>query len=195
MQAVLVAIALFSGACTYLVGYAFVAPRDSFLRSKSGGMVLGMAVVFAIVIAPSVTPLLTSEALGGWPVGFGADEYHTLWVALMGTGLLAGMRVWRMRFGRGPGSFSLDESPASRVRGQLPLAGTLAAALDVLARENPSAKDVGRLADAIQVVGSRFWHQLPEKDSELYNLVRGHVSPAVAADVTKLLLEGAARRV
>ncbi|MHB1341371.1 MAG: hypothetical protein ACYC77_07235 [Coriobacteriia bacterium] len=194
MLGVLIAMALMSGACTYLVGYAFIAPRHSFLRSQSGGVVLGVAVVFAIIIAPSLAPFITSPTFGGWPPGLGADAYHTLRVALMAVGLLSGMRVWRMRFGRGAGSLSFDESPASRVRGQLPLADTLTAALDVFARENPSAKDIARLTDTITAVGTRFWHQLPEKDSDVYNLVRGHVSPTVAADVTRLLLEGAARK-
>ena len=61
-------------------------------------------------------------------------------------------------------------------------------------REKLAARDLKRLAPTIESVGARFWFQLPEKDSELYNLVVSHVSPSIAADVTGMLLEGAERK-
>lgn len=191
----LIAAALLSGVCAHIVGYAFVAPRESILRSRGGGLLLSASVLTALAMPPMLAQMVSAGTIGAWPAGLGADAYRTLWVALATAGLLTGLRAWRMRFGRGiAGAFALDESPAGRAQGQLPLADSLHAALDVLARETPTERDIGRLADAIRAVSSRFWHQLPEKDGEVYNLVRGHVPPAVAADVTRLLLEGAQRR-
>jgi hypothetical protein len=110
-------------------------------------------------------------------------------------GLLVGMRVWRMRlFAPNAGLFSLDESPVSRAESELPLADSLAGALDVLAREKVAQRDVARMAAVIRRVGARYFHQLPEKQGEVYTLVARQLPPAVAADVTGLLLEGAGRK-
>lgn len=193
MLAFLVGVLLLSGGGAYLVGYAFTAPTHSVLRTKVGGFFLGLALIFALVVTPSLPPVLATGTFGAWPSGLTESAYHTAWVALMTVGLLAGMRVWRMRPGSGRG-LSLDESPASRTLGQLPLAGTLAAALDVIAREKPGPKDMPRLAPAIRELGLHFWHQLPEKDSQVFGLVHGSVPGPIAAEVTRLLLEGAARK-
>lgn len=191
----LITAALLSGVCAHIVGYAFVAPRESILRSRGGGLLLGASVLMALAIPPMLAQMVSAGTIGVWPAGLGADAYRTLWVTLATAGLLTGLRAWRIRFGRSiAGAFTLDESPAGRARGQLPLADSLHAALDVLARETPTQRDIGRMDDAIRAVSSRFWHQLPEKDSEVYNLVRDHVPSAVTADVTRLLLEGAQRR-
>lgn len=190
----LVAVAVLSGACAYVVGYAFVAPSDSFLRSPAGGLVLAACVLIALAIPPTLAYLISTGAVGTWPAGLNPTAYRALWVSLTAIGLLSGMRAWRMRFRGGGGVFTFDESPAGRAQAQLPLADSLDAALDVLARETPPSRDMGSLADAIRAVGTRFWHQLPERDGDVYNLVRRHVPPALAADVTRLLLEGAQRK-
>ncbi|MGB4592557.1 MAG: hypothetical protein WBI63_02135 [Coriobacteriia bacterium] len=192
MLAFLLGMTVIAGGCAYVVGYAFVAPRESFLRSKTGGVALGMAAVVALVLTPSFASLVSSGGFGAWPPQLSTEIYHTIWVVLMGIGLLAGMRVWRMRPGQG--GLAFDESAVGRVQSCLPLADTLDAALDVLSREAPAPRDIPRLTDAIRGVGLRFWHQMPERDSEVYNLVRSHVAPALAADVTRLLLEGAGRQ-
>lgn len=192
MLAFLIGMTVVAGGCAYMVGYAFVAPRESFLRSKAGGMALGIAAISALTLPPSMASLVLSGGFGAWPEGLTSEAYHTLWVVLMGVGLLSGMRVWRMRPGQG--GLAFDESAVGRVQSRLPLADTLDAALDVLAREEPTPRDIPRLTDAIRGVGLRFWHQMPEKDSEVYNLVRAHVAPALAAEVTRLLLEGGGRQ-
>lgn len=195
MLGVLIAVALLSGVCAHVVGYAFVAPSESLLRSRGGGLILGACVLTALAGPPMLAYTVTAGTVGAWPAALSHEAYDTLWVVLAAAGLLSGMRAWRMRFGRGgAGAFTLDESQAGRAQAQLPFADSLDAALDVLTREDPAHRDIGRLTDPIRAVGRRFWHQLPEKDSEVYNLVRGHVSPAVAADVTRLLLEGAQRK-
>ncbi|MHB8762290.1 MAG: hypothetical protein ACYC6J_07925 [Coriobacteriia bacterium] len=189
----LVAIALLGGACAWLVGHAFVAPRDSFLRSAPGGMVLAACVLLALFAPATLAGLL--EARGQWPAWLSDDLYRLACAALVALGLLGGVRVWRMRLFSGDARlFRLDESPASRAEAALPLAGSLADALDVLAREKVGQRDVARLSLALRRLGARYFHQLPEKRGEVYTLVARHVGPGVAADVTGLLLEGAGRK-
>ncbi|MHB1323337.1 MAG: hypothetical protein ACYCXZ_03210 [Coriobacteriia bacterium] len=189
----LTAIALLGGACAWLVGHAFVAPRDSFLRSAPGGMVLAACVLLALFAPATLAGLLQARDL--WPGSFGPEAYRIASAALVALGLLAGLRVWRMRLFSGDSRlFRLDESAASRAEAALPLAGSLADALDVLAREKAGQRDVARLSSALRRLGARYFHQLPEKRGEVYTLVARHVGPGVAADVTGLLLEGAGRK-
>jgi len=189
----LVAIALLGGACAWLVGHAFVAPRDSFLRSAPGGMVLAACVLLALFAPATIADFL--EARGQWPAWPTSDLYRLVCAAVVALGLLGGLRVWRMRLFSGDARlFRLDESAASRAEAALPLAGSLADALDVLAREKVAQRDVPRLSSALRRLGARYFHQLPEKRGEVYTLVAKHVGPAVAADVTGLLLEGAGRK-
>lgn len=190
----LIAMAVLAGACAYLVGHAFVAPRASLLRTPPGGMLLAGCVLVALAGPSLLADVITKG--GDWPGGFGPGDFRALWVALEVAGLLAGMRVWRMRLfsGGGLGVFGLDESPVSRAEAELPLAASLTDALDVLAREKVTARDVARLATVLKRCGARHFHQLPEKQSELYALVARHVPPAIAADVTGLLLQGAGRK-
>jgi len=192
MLGILIVAAAISGIMAYLVGYAFVAPRESFLRSKAGGMVLAACVLTALLLPPGLEKASAIDVMPSWPLSLDPGFYRFTWIALMVLGLFCGLRVWRMR--RLSLGFTLDESPVGRAEGQLPLADSLAAALDVLSRERLTQRDVARLAPTLRLLGSRFWYQLPEKDSKVYNLVAQHVEPAVAADVTGLLLKGAARK-
>ncbi|MDI6901576.1 MAG: hypothetical protein QMC79_07800 [Anaerosomatales bacterium] len=194
MAGLLIMFALLAGAGAYAVGYAFVAPRDSFLRSVPGGMVLAACVLVALVGPPSMLGVARS-ASGALGDGIDPALYRALWLGLATLGLLAGMRVWRMRpGGRGGRLFALDESPSGRAAAELPLADSLEAALDVLSRERVTMRDVPRLAETIRHAGARFFHQMPERQSELYALVTRHAPTEVAAEVTGLLLEGAGRR-
>ena len=195
MLGVLIAAALVAGACAYVVGYAFVAPRDSHLRSAVGGIVLAACVLIALGGPPTLMGFARAGGGSAWPAGLDPALYRALWLALAGGGLLGGMRVWRMRFGGGGRRwFSLDESPVSRAEAELPLADSLEAALDVLGRERVTVRDVPSLAPILKRVGARFFHQLPEKKSEVFGLVMRSVPAAVAAEVTELLLEGAGRK-
>jgi MFS family permease len=186
---VLVAAALISGAFAWVVGHAFVAPSHSFLRSRSGGIVLALCVLGAL-FAPTVA---------GWLAGTTADGDgalgRTAWIVAVGAGLLAGVRVWRLRLlSGGGGLFTLDESPVSRVESQLPLAGSLADALDVLARERCTERDLSRIEGALKRIALRYSHQMPGRKSEVYALVASHVPTTISAEVTRLLLEGSGRR-
>ncbi|MDO8881207.1 MAG: hypothetical protein Q7W44_10505 [Coriobacteriia bacterium] len=188
MAGVLVFVAVLAGCCAYVVGHAFVAPGGSFLRSATGGIILAGCVLVAL-FAP---PLLAGAIASG---GLDPALYRALWLVLVAFGLLLGMRAWRMRLRRGGlRGFTLDESPVSRAEAGLPLADSLEDALDVLGREKVTARDMPQLAGGLRRVGSRFFHQLPERSSEVYALVARHVPTAVAADVTGLLLEGAGRK-
>lgn len=185
MTGALVAIAVIAGACAYLVGYAFIAPRESFARTPAGGAVIGAGLLIALV-----GPAWVAAVVPGAPWWFRPG-----WVATETLGLLAGLRVWRIpslfRSGRW---FSLDESPASRAALGIQLADSLDAALDVLARERIRVHDVERLTPALMRAGSRFWYELPERHGDVYVLVASHVEPQVAAAVTGVLLDGACRR-
>lgn len=190
----LITLALLAGGCAFVVGHAFVAPRSSLLRTAPGGILLAGCVLVALFGPSLLGELVTARV--GWPAGLGAGTFRVLWVALEVAGLLLGIRVWRMRLfaSGGRGVFSLDESPVSRAEAGIPLAASLDDALAVLAREKVSARDVERLAPALKRCAARFFHQLPEKQSEVYALVADHLPPAVAAEVTGLLLAGAGRK-
>jgi hypothetical protein len=184
---VLIVVAVLAGGCAYVVGHAFVAPRESFLRSATGGIILAGCVLVALVAPPLFA--------GAAPDGLDPALYRALWLALVASGLLTGMRAWRMRLRRGGiRGFTLDESPVSRAEAGLPLADSLEDALDVLGREKVTPRDMPQLAAGLKRVGSRFFHQLPERSSEVYALVARSVPREVAAAVTGLLLEGAGRK-
>lgn len=192
MTGVLIAVACLGGACAYVVGHAFVAPRTSILRSTGGGILLAACVLVAVFGPMTLVAIL--RATGGWSSSVRADTFQIACAAVVALGLLGGVRVWRMRlFSPNAGLFRLDESPVSRAEAELPLAKSLADALDVLAREKVSQRDIARIAPVVRRVGSRHFHQVPERKSEAYALVSQHLPAAVAADVTGLLLEGAGR--
>ncbi len=186
--------AVVSGLCAYIVGYAFIAPRSSLVRTPVGGLLLGVLVLVALGGPPMITSVLVWVAPDR-VVATDLGAYRVAWVALTAGGLLLGMRAWRMVGAlRDGGMLSLDESPASRARAQLLLADSFDAALDVLERERLSAKDLERIAPYIMQAGSRFFHQLPSTDSAVYALVREHVGGEAASRVTAWLLEGAKPR-
>jgi len=191
--AVILAI-LLAGGCAYLVGHAFVAARDSFLRTTAGGVVIALCVLFALMGPPSAARMATALTDDGAAVPW-ASVLRSVWIALVAASLLMGLRVWRMRLPADRrGAFAFDESVTGRVESQLPLADSLGDALDVLARERVEAKHVPRLAASIRHLGARYFHQLPERESEAYTFVSAHAGAGIAADVTGLLLEGAGRR-
>lgn len=203
MLGLLIAAALASGATAYAIGYAFIAPLDSFFKSKTGAIVLvGLGLTF-LFLPPQLMSMGSIADMGGaaassfagmftWPAGLHRELYRFVWIALMIAGLVTGMRIWDYRKpGWRPGS--LDESSAGRAQGLLPLADSLQEALEVLGRARLTTRDVEHLAPQLKLVGRRFGHQLPEQNSAVYNLIVRHVSPSVAAAVTGHILEGAAR--
>lgn len=151
---------------------------------------LGASVLAALVL-PGAAPWFAAAIVGeGEPAWF-----RPTWIAAEALGLLAGMRVWRLRPSAHAGRLlSLDESPAARAAVRLQLADSMDAALDVLAQERVQVRDLERLAPALRHAGVRFWHELPERQGDVYALVAQHVPPDAASVVTGLLLEGAARK-
>ncbi len=185
MSAAVIIAALVAGACAYVVGYALIAPRESILRSATGGIVLA-ACVLAALFGPSV-----ARALPGAPETTALGR--ALHLGLVAAGLLVGVRVWRMRLSGRGGLLSLDESPGSRAEALIPLADSLEMVLDVLGRERCTARDLPRLAPLLKRAGLRYSHQMPAKPSEVYALVARFAPAEIAGDVTGLLLEGAGR--
>jgi hypothetical protein len=204
--AVLIAAVLASAASAYAIGYAFVADTDSFLRTKFGVLLLiGVGLSFLIlppqlVSVGSSLPSMGVTADSGlmsslaWPSGLSRGLYMASWIVLTIGGLLAGLRIWNVRDPEWRRSSAvLDASSASRAEGLLPLANSLQEALEVLGRAQLKPKDAERLAPQLQTVGRRFGHQLPEKNSEAFNLIMRYVPPSVAPIVTGHILKGAVR--
>lgn len=206
MLVVLIAAVFASAASAYAIGYAFVADSDSFLRTKFGVLLLiGLGLSF-LILPPQLMSVDSSLAgLGAladsgfmsmlaWPSGLSRGLYMALWIVLSIGGLLAGLRIWNVQDPEWRRSSAvLDASSASRAEGLLPLADSLQEALEVLGRAQLKPKDAERLAQQLQTVGRRFGHQLPEKNSEVFNLIVRYVSPSVAPIVTGHILEGAVR--
>lgn len=192
-----------SAATTYLIGYAYAAPRASWLRSKRGILLI---VVLALTFVPLPPQLLGLEkpmaSLGGygitlaWPQVLPTGVYIALWLVTSVAALLAGVRIWQIGTPdwRSGANRAYDASPASRATSLLPMADTITDALDTLARAGVGPKDVATLAEAVRGTGRRFADSLPPSDGEVYRLVAGRLPAAVAASVTGLLLEGAGRR-
>ncbi|MBN2404372.1 MAG: hypothetical protein JXE06_02190 [Coriobacteriia bacterium] len=193
MYGMLIAAVVLSGVLAYLVGYAFRAPGGSFFRSMTGGLALAMFVLVILLLPPTLMSFAGDGGLLAWPSGLDRGLYRALWIAATAGGLLAGLRVWRMRdfFRRG---ITLDESPVSRAEAQLLLVDSLEEALSILGREKLTAKDLQHCAKHVRHVGNRFWNQVPERKADAYKLVAEHVPAVLAASVTGLLLEGAARK-
>lgn len=196
-----------SAGMAYAVGYAFTAPRDAFLRSKRGVLLLIVAGISIIPLPPQLTGV--DEALGplggmmgstattlAWPAGLGRGVYIGLWAIATLLGFLGGIRIWQLGTPewRGGANRALDASAVSRACSLLPLADRIEQALDTLGQAGLTGKDVPRLAAEVRVVGGRFSDSLPRSDSEVYRLVSSRVPLPVAGAITGLLLEGAGRR-
>lgn len=195
-----------SAACAYLIGYTFAAPRDAFVRTKRG-MLLVIVVGLSVIPLPPQLPSLAgavgslggaAASLGGlaWPESLSKGVYLALWALTSVAGFLVGIRIWQLGTPewRGGAGRAVDSSAASRVTGLIPLADRIEDVLGVLSSSGLSARDVPRVAEALRIAGGRFANSLPPTDGEVYRLVSAHVPAAIAGPVTGLLLEGAGRR-
>lgn len=204
MTMLAVASLLASAATAYAIGMAVIARHGTFLRTKRGiGLLVLLGLTF-LLLPPQIT-LMDAEGLSGggmgaiagleWPAAFSKSTYLIAWIATSLLALLAGMRIWKAGSEEWrEGSRTYDSSAASRVSGLLPLADSLPAALDVIARAGLSERDVPRAAGDIREAGRRLANALPPSDGAVYSMVAAKMAPAVAAQVTGLLLEGAGRR-
>ncbi|MBN2248600.1 MAG: hypothetical protein JW733_07860 [Coriobacteriia bacterium] len=207
MLALAIVALLGSAGTAYVIGYAFTAPRDAFLRTKRGVVLLIVAGITIVPLPPQLIGM--DEALGplggmmgnaatalAWPAGLGKGVYLGLWIASTALGFFGGIRIWQ--FGtsewRGGANRAFDASAASRVCSLLPMADRVEQALDTLAQAGLTAKDLSRVVGEVREVGRRFSDSLPPSDGEVYRLVSSRVPAAVAAAITGLLLEGAGRR-
>jgi hypothetical protein len=197
-----------SAAIAYVIGYAFTAPRESFVRSRRGIWVLVVLGLTLLFLPPQLTALDASlSAVPGaagmapladlaWPAAFSKGGYLAGWIVTSVAALLIGLRIWEAGTpgSRGGASRAYDASAASRASGLLPLADTLPDALDVLARAGLSERDVARVAADIREAGRRLADALPPSDGAVYSMVAAKVPTAIAGPVTGYLLEGAGRR-
>lgn len=198
---------ILSYASAYLAGYAFIAPRESFFRSKIGVWVV-IGVVLSFVTLPPTLPGLAGSmgeasavapGLGdvfAWPAAVSPGLYLALWTLGSTGAALVGMQVWRAgKPGwRSPAGNAWDSSAAGRARGLLPLADSIDDALDVLARTRVDARGARSMATDLRTVGGRFAESLPPDTAAVYRLVASKLDAPVAAEVTGLLLEGAGRK-
>ncbi|KAF0208509.1 MAG: hypothetical protein Q8S43_07285 [Actinomycetota bacterium] len=207
MIGLLIVSAIASGATAFLIGYAFLAPHDSFIRTKTGSILLVVLVLTFLFLPPqlmgigsALKPLGAQTGSGvmeafGWPAGLNREVYRFSWILLMIGGLLSGLRIWDVRKPDWrPGAMALASSPVSRAEGLLPLAKSLEEALETLGRLNLAPRDAEHLAGRLRDIGRHFGHQLPEGNGAAYKVVAQYVSPAVAAIVTGHVLEGALRK-
>lgn len=209
MLVVAIAALLGSAVTCYAIGWAYSAPRDTFLRTKKGVWLLVILGASFVLLPPQLTaidslgpsatgsvPGLDVGAVLAWPEGLGKGLYLALWVGTSVLALLGGVRIWQLgspewRSGAGR---AYDASAVSRITGLLPLADSLAGALGVLAGAHPTPRDIERVAGEVRDLGRKYAAELPGKDGAVYQMVAGVLPAAVAANVTGLLLEGAGRR-
>lgn len=184
MTAVFIVVSLVAGGCAYVVGSAFVAPRDSVLRATTGGILLAGCVLGALLLPPTIA---------GFSVGGVGAGLYAMWIVFVVAGLLAGMRIWRLAQ-PGASLFAIDDSPIGRAASQLMVAGSLDEALEIMRREKVVARDLPALAEPLRKIGSHYFFQLPQSNREVYALVSQYVPPAMAAEVADRILEGAARK-
>lgn len=201
-------IALLGSAGTaYAIGYAYAGPRDGFLRTKRGILLLVIAGISIIPLPPQLIGM--DEALGplggmmgsaatalAWPTGLDTGVYLGIWIVTTILGVLGGIRIWQLGTPewRGGANRAFDASPVSRICSLLPLADSVEQALDTLGRAGLSVKDVSHVEVEIRELGRRFSDGLPPSDSEVYRLVSSRVPAVLAGAITGLLLEGSGRR-
>ena len=207
LAAVLGALAA-SVATAFLVGYAFVAPKESFFRTKRGVWLLVLLAISFVPLPPQVAAmdkatLPLADVLGeagvsafAWPAGLGKTTYLVLWAVLSVLSFLVGIRIWKIGTPEWRGSSNVlwDSSAASRVKGLLPMANSLADVLDTISRAHLSAKEAPQVAAEVRRAGRQFAGELPEKAGDVYRLVAEDLPGDVASLVTGYLLEGAGRR-
>lgn len=186
MTGIFIVASLLAGGCAYLVGFAITAPRGSFMRSPTGGLLIAGCVLMALFMPPTVASF---AAQGEGP---GAGLY-VLWIALVIGGVLAGMRVWRLAT-PGASLFAIDDSPVGRAASQLMVASSLDEALEILKREKVVQRDLPGLAEPLRHVGSYYFFQLPQTDAEVYELLADYVPQPLVTEVADRILEGAARK-
>lgn len=200
MLFIAIACLILSALASYLIGAAFIAPRESFWRTKRGVLVLVLGGLSLVTLPPQMTMLdgmLGSAAAGtlSWPESIGKGTYLVAWAASSVLALLLGFQVWRAGSPeRAGGGRAYDASGGSRVESLLPMAKDLADALDIVQRAGLTARDLPRVTEPLRGAGRRFASEMPSSDGALYQLVAARVAAPVAGPVTDALLQGAGRR-
>ncbi len=196
-----------SAATCYALGYAYVAPRDAFVRSKIGIWVLILLALSFIPLPPQLLGLDSATASLGqiseklvasmtWPADVSKTVYLSIWVISSAAASLAGLRIWNV--GK-PGwrasttGTAYDTSKTGRMRALIVMADSLPEVLNIMARMGADAKSTQELADELRSAGARFVVEVPQSSAEAYAMVSAAIGPSAASVATRLLLEGAAR--
>lgn len=196
-----------SAAIAYLIGYAYIAPRDAFIRTKFGIWLLIAGGLSFILLPPQLTAMDSmtesmSEQLGSmanmfaWPASVPKGVYMGVWLATSLAGFFVGLKIWKA--GQ-PGwravgvSNAWDSSAGGRVRSMLPMVDSLDDALDVVERQKPDARMLEAAGSELRLIGARFAKDLPAETGAVYRMVSSKLSPSLAQVVTRFLLEGADR--
>lgn len=199
---------LLSAATCFAIGYSVIAPREAFLRTKTGVWVLIAAGLSFIPLPPQILSL--DSALGSlgmvsgelaaslaWPSALSKGAYLWAWGLTSICALLAGMRIWGVRRPNWRASAhanAYDTSKTGRLRALMVMADSLAETLDLMARMDVDAKTATALAEELRTAGRRFSSELPESSAEVYRMVSSTVGSTAASVTTGLLLEGAGRK-
>jgi len=198
---------LLSAATCYAIGYAIIAPRDAWVRTKLGITVLIIAALSFIVLPPQLLGLesaadsLSSVSAGladalVWPAALSKGVFVAIWVLTSLAGLLIGMQIWNVGksgWRASVNSSAYDTSKTGRMRALIVMADSLAEVLDIMARMGADAKSTQGLADELSSAGRRFASEIPASPADAYRMVSAAVGPEAASVATRLLLEGAGR--
>jgi len=199
---------LLSALTCYAIGYAVIAPREAFLRTKTGVWILIAMGLSFVPLPPQILSLDSAAASLGavsgelaaslaWPAGVSKAAYLWAWGISSACALLAGMRIWRAGkpdWRASAHANAYDTSKAGRLRALMVMADSLAETLDLMSRADIDAKTALALAEELRTAGRRFASQLPESSAEVYRMVSTTVGSAAASVTTGLLLEGAGRK-
>lgn len=191
----------------FVIGYAVIARKDAFVRTKFGITLLLAGGLSLVPLPPQLTAMDSalagmSSQLGSlsgmfaWPSSFPKGVYLGLWIATSLAGLLVGMQIWnagKPGWRQSGASNAWDSSAAGRARAMLPMVNSLAEAVDLIARTRVDAPGIDKIAEELRSVGRRFSGELPDTASAVYQSVVASLPAAVANKVTRYLLEGAGR--
>lgn len=198
---------LLSAASCYAIGYAIVAPRDAFLRTKLGITGLVIAALSFVPLPPQLLGMESASAGMGalpgnigaalaWPAALPKGLYTGLWIVTSIAGLLVGLRIWnagKPGWRASAATTAYDTSAAGRMRALIVMANSLPEVLDIMARMGADAKSTQAIAEELRGAGRRFSTEVPTSSADAYRMVSAKVGPAAASVATGLLLEGAGR--
>jgi hypothetical protein len=197
---------ILSAAMAYVIGRAFIADRESFLRTKIGIWTLVLGATSLLFLPPQVAALVSTPLPDGLSSlglndllkassSFSPWLLYAAWIVTSVAALLIGAEVWRAGepgWRPGSGGNAMDSSAVGRASGLLVMSDSLEDVADVISRVNLDAKGVEKLSGDLEEVGRRLAFKMPEEPAGVYKfLVENGVPIAIAAPATGHLSDGA----